>query len=80
MIERRRKPRDRVRIGATVVIHDGVVRIPAEVRDTSPFGAKIALSTPHKVPRRFYILVGHRIEVCRLIWQDEDMLGLEYDD
>ena len=80
MIERRIRPRDRVRVEATMVLDDGLVRLPAKVRDASPFGARIELSEALTVPERFYVLFGHRLELCRLVWQNGAEMGLVYED
>jgi hypothetical protein len=80
MIERRQKPRNKVRIEATLVLDDGLLRLPAEVRNASPFGAKLALADVLALPERFYVLFNHRIELCRLVWQTDTELGLVYED
>jgi hypothetical protein len=80
MIDRRKKPRHKVRIEANLVLDDGLLRLPAQIKDESPFGAKLQLEDVTDLPERFYVLFGHRIELCRLIWQDDTQLGLAYED
>jgi len=80
MIERRKRPRHKVRIDANLVLDQGLLRLSAQIKDASPFGAKMALSEPVSVPERFYVLFENRIEECRLVWQDETEFGLAYVD
>jgi len=78
--ERRLRPRDKVRLDATIVLGDGLLRVPALLRNASPFGAKVELLEPWQTPERFYVLFGHRLELCRLIWREDNLLGLAYED
>jgi hypothetical protein len=78
--DRRRRPREKVRIDATVVLDDGLVRLPAVLKNASPLGAKIELPDRPELPERFYVLFGHRLELCRLVWREDDLIGLAYED
>lgn len=80
MIERRKRPRHKVRIDANMVLDEGLMRLSAQIRDASPFGAKMHLREAMPVPERFYVLFENRIEECRLVWQDETEVGIAYVD
>lgn len=78
--ERRLRPREKVRLDATLVLEDGLLRLPALLRNASAFGAKIEMLEDGPTPERFYVLFEHRLELCRVIWRDENLLGLVYED
>lgn len=78
--ERRLRPRDRVRLDATIVLGDGLLRVPAVLRNASAFGAKVELLEEWATPERFYVLFDHRLELCRLVWRKDNFLGLAYED
>lgn len=78
--ERRLRPREKVRLDATLVLEDGLLRLPALLRNASPFGAKIEMLEGVPASERFYVLFGHRLELCRVVWRDENLLGLVYED
>jgi len=63
-----------------MVLDDGLLRVPAKVRDASAFGARIELPEFLSMPERFYVLFGHRLELCRLVWQNGAEMGLAYED
>jgi hypothetical protein len=50
------------------------------LRNASPFGAKIEMMDDLPTPERFYVLFGHRLELCRVVWRDEKEIGLVYED
>jgi hypothetical protein len=78
--ERRLRPREKVRLDATLVLEDGLLRLPALLKNASPFGAKIEMLEDWPTPERFYVLFGHRLELCRVIWRNERLMGLAYED
>jgi len=78
--ERRLRPREKVRLDATLVLEGGLLRLPALLRNASPFGAKIEMLEDLPTPERFYVLFGHRLELCRVVWRDEREIGLAYED
>ncbi|WP_448881183.1 hypothetical protein [Devosia sp.] len=78
--ERRLRPREKVRLDATLVLEDGLLRLPALLKNASPFGAKIEMLEDLPTPERFYVLFGHRLELCRVVWRDEREIGLAYED
>lgn len=80
MIERRKHVRHPVRIAATLVSNDGLVRLSAEIRDASREGARMVLADMANLPERFYVLFNNRIEPCRLVWQNKGEIGLAYED
>lgn len=73
-------PREKVRLDATLVLEDGLLRLPALLKNASPFGAKIEMLEDLPTPERFYVLFGHRLELCRVVWRDEREIGLAYED
>lgn len=78
--ERRLRPREKVRLDAILVLEDGLLRLPALLKNASPFGAKIEMAEDLSVPERFYVLFGHRLELCRVVWRDGREMGLVYED
>ncbi|WP_449393951.1 hypothetical protein [Devosia riboflavina] len=56
------------------------MRLPALLKNASPFGAKIEMLEDWPTPERFYVLFGHRLELCRVIWRNERLMGLAYED
>lgn len=74
-MERRRHPRQPVRIFATAVAEDGLARLPVTITNISRWGARIRHSeTP--VPARFHLLFGNSLEPCEVVWKTRGEMGL----
>lgn len=74
----RRHPRSRWRTAATLVLSDGLTRLPVRILDASPDGARLELGADIDLPGEFYVLFEHRLEPCRLVWRDGRILGIAY--
>ncbi|GLQ57842.1 PilZ domain-containing protein [Devosia nitrariae] len=61
LLERRRHPRNTCHTDATVVLDEGLTRLPADIVDISPAGAKLELPEVLDLPRKFYMLFNHQI-------------------
>ncbi len=57
----------------------GAAKARCHVTDLSKAGAKLSLQSPSKLPARFTLLLPdsarHR---CRVVWQSEDEVGVEF--
>lgn len=78
LLERRKHPRNACHTDATVVLDDGLTRLPALIIEMSPAGAKLKLPEERDLPRHFYMLFGHSIGPCRLVWHDNLTAGVAY--
>lgn len=76
--DRRSQPRFPVRIDATVVCDDGLLRIPAVVVDQSETGVRIRLGADQPINSQCYLLFNHRIEPFRVAWQGRRSAGLVF--
>lgn len=77
--DRRNSPRRSWRHEAILVCdNEGLVRMPVTVIDQSLGGVGITLSEDTEAPDRCILLLQHRIEPCRLVWQAGRLVGLQY--
>lgn len=76
--DRRLHPRSPVRIDATVVCNDGLLRIPAVVVDQSETGVRLRLDADLAINSQCYLLFNHRIEPFRVAWQARRSVGLSF--
>jgi len=77
--ERRKYPRTPAKIEATLVLGDGVDRIPGAITDISGAGARVSVDDPAKVSGPFYMLVPeHGLQPCRLVWRRKGTMGLSF--
>lgn len=78
MPDRRKFSRQTIRIDATVVGNDGLVRLPATIIDHSSGGVRIRLNEDKPIPADSYLLFGNRIEPFRVAWQASQSAGLAF--
>lgn len=74
--DRRKHPRYRANIPATLVWNDGLSRASGLILDHSEQGAMVRLQNGERIGGDCYILFQHRIEPCRLVWQASQSIGL----
>jgi len=79
MEERRVTPRHRVL--KTGTIEFGGEAIPCVVRSLSPAGARIEINTPLWFPEHFVLAIPSDglHQPCRVIWREEKLIGLAFD-
>lgn len=78
IVDRRRHSRNTCRTEATVVLDEGLTRLPTTIVDASPAGARLTVLGKVGLPDEFYMLFGHRIAPCRLIWRDDAAASVAY--
>ncbi len=76
--KRRRNGRSPTRLNATVVLNDGLQRVPALISDFSPSGARIELKESLPRGETFYLLFERSIEPCRVAWQRGLSVGVHF--
>ncbi len=76
--DRRRSPRIKTQIEATVVCQDGLQRIPATVVDQSSAGVRIRMDDDEAIAQDCYLLFGHRMEPFKVVWRASRSAGLAF--
>lgn len=76
--ELRQSPRRRIQTAVVVVCDGGLARLPALVVDQSETGVRLRLADDKPIQLECYILFGHRIEPCRVVWQASRSAGLAF--
>ncbi len=74
-MERRRHPREPVRIFATAVVEGGLVRTPITITNINRWGARICYAGTI-LPTSFYVLFGNSLEPCEVVWRRGSEVGL----
>ncbi|SMQ85269.1 hypothetical protein SAMN06295905_2546 [Devosia lucknowensis] len=74
-MERRRHPREPVKILATAVDEDGLTRAPITITNINRWGARIRIAGT-MLPPTFYVLFGNSLEPCEVIWRRGGEVGL----
>lgn len=75
-VERRSKPREKMKLPATVVLDDGRVRIHATLEDLSAEGLRVQVPHQTEISDGGYVLFARRMEPFRVVWQTADRAGL----
>jgi hypothetical protein len=77
--DRRRHPRQPVRLQALAVANDGLSRLETTIVDMSISGAKLEMDDAEQLPTSFYMLLPqHRLQPCRLVWRSGRYAGVAY--
>lgn len=76
--DRRDHERDRVRLPATLVWGDGLVRVAGTIVEQSSGGARMRLDEEAEVAADCYLLYSHRLEPCRVVWQAQRSIGVSF--
>lgn len=81
-MERRRHTRARALKSARILLNRHQSAIDCIVRNLSPNGACLTLSSTLGIPDRFDVLfdADKSIRACRLVWYNERELGVEFVD
>ncbi|MBK1793160.1 hypothetical protein JHL21_01440 [Devosia sp. WQ 349] len=67
-----------MRLPATLVWGDGLLRAAGTIIEQSSGGARVRLDEETKVAADCYLLFSHRLEPCRVIWQAQGSIGLSF--
>jgi hypothetical protein len=79
MQERRRVSRNRTLKSGKILVHARTSLIDCTVRNLSPHGALLLVSSLAGVPENFELVLESRQKHrCRVIWRGEDRLGVEF--
>ncbi|HEY8575429.1 MAG TPA: PilZ domain-containing protein [Devosia sp.] len=77
-IEKRSHRRDCIRIAATAVLADGLVREDVLVVNLSRSGAMVELPETVDLPPSFTLLFKHSLEPCQVVWRAAQFAGLKF--
>lgn len=81
MTENRRQQRLRTVRGGKIVFNDGQSVIDCRVRDLSPAGARLIVTTIVGVPDSFVLQIPDRPKkLCRIVWRGLEELGVAFVD
>lgn len=78
-IEKRQYRRDDIRLEATAVLSDGLVRQSVWVVNLSRSGAMLELAESIELPEVFTLLFKRSLEPCRVVWRHAQFAGLEFE-
>ena len=78
-IEKRHHRRNDLRLEATAVLSDGLVRQNVLVVNLSRSGAMLELAESIDLPEVFTLLFKHSLEPCRVVWRHAQFAGLEFE-
>ena len=77
--ERRRVSRNRTLKSGKILVHAHTSLIDCTVRNLSPNGALLVVSSLAGIPQSFeLVLESKRRQQCRVIWRGENRLGVEF--
>ena len=76
--ERRQVPRRTVLKGGRTVFNAGRSTIDCTVRNLSPNGAKLVVSSVVGIPDSFELLLDGTRQPCRVAWRTLKELGVEF--
>lgn len=77
-IEKRQHKREALRIAATAVMQDGLVREDIFVVNLSRSGAMVELSESIELTKDFTLLFNHSLEPCHVVWRQAQFAGVEF--
>jgi hypothetical protein len=79
-MERRRHPRARTLKSARILLNRHHSAIDCTVRNLSAVGACLNVASTVGIPESFDVIfeADHSIRACRMIWQKERQLGVEF--
>lgn len=78
-IEKRVHQRAPIRIAATAVMDDGVIREDVLVVNLSRSGAMVEVAESIHLPDAFTLLFQHSLEPCKIVWREAQYAGLRFD-
>lgn len=77
MSERRTTLRHRVLKAGTIEFGGGAIN--CMVRNLSPIGAALDVTTPVGIPEHFTLIADGSHKPCRIIWRGQKRIGIEFD-
>src|SRR5262245_13218998 len=82
LMERRRRPRTRTAKSARILLNHHHSVIDCTVRDLSPTGACLNVTSAVGIPEQFdvFFMADRSIRACRLVWHKEKQVGVEFVD
>ena len=79
MEERRSASRNRTLKSGKILVHAHTSLVDCTVRNLSPKGALLVVSSLAGIPESFELLLeSKRRHQCRVIWRGENRLGVEF--
>lgn len=79
MEDRRRVSRNRTLKSGKILVHAHTSLVDCTVRNLSPKGALLVVSSLAGIPESFELLLEpKRRHQCRVIWRGENRLGVEF--
>ena len=79
LIEKRRHKRETIRIAATAVTQDGILRQDVLVVNLSRSGAMVELAESIELNGPFTLLFNNKMEPCRLVWREAQFAGVRFE-
>lgn len=81
MDERRQVPRRRVLKEGKIVFADGLRVIDCTIRNMSPVGARLLISSTLGIPDTFllYEKTAQMLHQAKVIWRHADAIGIKFD-
>ena len=76
--ERRTQRRQRVFKNAAILVTENSPKLECAVRDLSPQGVRLHLSTTYGIPHQFDVLIDGRQRRCRSIWRTYTEIGVMF--
>lgn len=76
--DRRAEIRHRTLKGGLIAFNGGRSTIDCRVRNLSPIGARLEVTTVLGIPDTFELALGGEILACRVIWRKLSELGIEF--
>ncbi|WEK05822.1 MAG: PilZ domain-containing protein [Candidatus Devosia phytovorans] len=77
-IEKRQHKREALRIAATAVMQDGLVRQDVLVVNLSRSGAMVELCESIDLSDDFTLLFNHSLEPCHVVWRQAQFAGVQF--
>ncbi|HET9688318.1 MAG TPA: PilZ domain-containing protein [Pseudolabrys sp.] len=78
LAERRTQRRQRVFKNAAILVTENSPKLECAVRDLSPQGVRLHLSTTYGIPHQFDVLIDGRRRRCRSIWRTYTDIGVMF--
>lgn len=78
-IDKRLYKREAIRIAATAVMDDGLIREDVLVVNLSRSGAMVEIAESIELPEAFTLLFHHSLEPCHVVWREARYAGVKFD-
>ena len=77
--DKRLHKREAIRIAATAVMDDGLIREDVLVVNLSRSGAMVELGENIRLPDAFTLLFNNSLEPCHVVWRQARYAGVKFD-